>query len=245
MRRPAPLLCAVGLLFCPESVRAQDERRVSSPDGLIEFRIFVAQAGANGLPQLAYQVRRRGRTVIRTSFLGLRIYQQEPMLGENDGLVSSRTGEEGGRYRWLVAEYMQNGSLGRRINVEVRVTDEVVAFRYVIPPSTPLDEVLIEDELTEFDVAGRGTASEPAATTLAIKIEGGWVGLSEAPCAGFPPMALAVTADGIVVAHLSRASADARVAFAGRSPLLGPWRVVRFAGDRARALDAAPPGLLE
>jgi len=39
---------------------------------------------------------------------------------------------------------MQNGSLGRRINVEVRAADDGIAFRYVIPRSTPLEELLIE-----------------------------------------------------------------------------------------------------
>ena len=58
------------------------------------------------------------------------------------------TGPGGGYdlYGRLVAEYMQNGSLGRRINIEVRAADDGVAFRYVIPQTTPLVKMLIEDE---------------------------------------------------------------------------------------------------
>ena len=51
------------------------------------------------------------------------------------------------RYRpsYGVAEYMQNGSIGRRIDVEVRVFDDRLEFRYRIPRSTALDEILIEE----------------------------------------------------------------------------------------------------
>jgi hypothetical protein len=50
-------------------------------------------------------------------------------------------------------EYFQNGSLGRRITLEVRPYDDGVAFRYVIPKSTPLNEILIVNEDTEFRFA--------------------------------------------------------------------------------------------
>jgi hypothetical protein len=40
-------------LFIPLGLQAQDERRVSSPDGQVEFRILVAQSNDGGLAQLA------------------------------------------------------------------------------------------------------------------------------------------------------------------------------------------------
>jgi len=178
---------------------------------------------------------------VNTSFLGLNIQNQEPVLGESDGLMSSRTGEDPGRYRWLVAEYMQNGTLGRRINVEVRVWNDAVAFRYVIPRSTPLDDIVIEDELTEFDVAGR---AEPTGSTLpsaSAEPGGGWVGISELPQSGLPAMSLTRTADGVVRAHLPRSAVNPLVAFEGRTPLVCPWRILTFAGSREHALRAAPP----
>ena len=207
-----------------------------SPDGQVEFRLFVSQPGSGGLPQLAYQVRYGGRLTINTSFLGLNIHNQEPMLGENDGLIASHTGEETGRYRWLIADYMQNGSIGRLINLEVRVADDAVAFRYVIPRSSALEEILIEDELTEFDIGG-GTASSlklPAAVALPA---GGWIGISEAPRAGFPAMSLIRTEGGVLAAHLARTTADTLVAFEGKTPLVCPWRVITIAADRDHAVD--------
>jgi hypothetical protein len=230
--------CAALVLLVASAAAAQDERRVVSPDGRTEFRVFVAQPGSNVLPQLAYQVRRGGTLVVNTSFLGLDIYNQEPILGENDGLMSSRAGEEPGRYRWLIAEYMQNGSLGRRINLEVRVWDDEVAFRYVVPQSSPLDEILIADEVTEFDVAGRSAFSSDSLPAAAPAQGGGWVRISELPVPGFPAMSLARTSDGIVRAHLPPRAAIPRVAFEGHTPLVCPWRVLTFAQTRELALQA-------
>jgi hypothetical protein len=233
--------CGVFILVSAASAQAQDERRVVSPDGGTEFRLFVSQPGSNGLPQLAYQVRRGGRLIVNTSFLGLNIQNQEPVLGENDALTSSRAGEETGRYRWLVAEFMQNGTIGRTIDVEVRVWNETVAFRYVIPHSTPLDEIVIEDELTEFDVAGRGEWSSSALPAATTDPGGGWVGISELPQSGLPPMSLIRSADGVVRARLPRSPANLPVAFEGRTPLVCPWRILTFAGDREQALHPALP----
>jgi alpha-glucosidase len=183
--------------------RAQDERRIVSPNGGLEFRIFVSQSDQGGLSRLAYRVLQHGKPIVDTSFLGLNIYNQEPLLGENAGLTESRTWD-GGRYRGLVAEYMQNGSLGRRINVEVRVFDSGVAFRYVVPHSTMLDEILIEDEATEFDLAGD-------------------VRVYEVPLPEFPKMSLVKREGPARVTHLE---GDSRVAFTGRTPLVCPWRVI-------------------
>ena len=101
-------------------------------------------------------------------------------------------------YRELIAEYMQNGSLGRRINIEARAYDDRVEFRYVIPRSTMLDEILIEDEATEFNL------SAPAE-------------ISETPIPNFPRMTVV---DG--AAHL--APGPNGIAFTGRTPLICPWR---------------------
>lgn len=189
----ALLVLAVGALCA----QAQDERRVVSPDGRLEFRIFVAQSPQGGLSRIAYRVSRDGKPMVDTSYLGLLIYNQEPILGENVGLSASRT-DDGPGYHGLLAEYMQNGSIGRRIDVEVRVFDDRVEFRYRIPRSTALDEILIEDELTE--VLGN-------------------VRVQEIPLPGFPAMNLIKG-----VAHL--AQAESGIAFSGRTPLVCPWRVI-------------------
>lgn len=216
---------------------AQDERRVKSPNGRLEFRLFISQPGSGGLPQLAYQVIDKGRVAVRTSFLGLHIHNQEPMLGENDGLISSSVSDSGPSYRSLVAKYMQNGSIGRLINIEVRVWDTAIAFRYVIPRSTALDEILIDDELTEFDISG-AVSSSGSNVPAAVSLNGGWIGIAEVPRPGFPHMSLQRSEGGVLTAHLNGATEDPLIAFAGRTPLVCPWRVLTFAPDREHAVSS-------
>jgi hypothetical protein len=75
-------------------------------------------------------------------------------------IASSKGSDPRGRYNWVLAEYMQNGSLGRRLNIEARAYNDGITFRYVIPPSTPLNEILIAEEATEFQIAGGVTITE-------------------------------------------------------------------------------------
>ncbi len=142
----------IALLLLPFTLKAQDERRVVSPNGQFEFRLFVAQPQGALWGRIGYQVFAAGKLLIATSWMGLDIRDQEPFLGENPGFMSSETGS-GDHYKSLVAHYMQNGSLGRRLDVEVRAYDDGVAFRYLIPRSTPLEDILIRDEATEFNFA--------------------------------------------------------------------------------------------
>jgi hypothetical protein len=86
----------------------------------------------SGLNTLAYQVWLRGKPLIDTSYLGWNIHFQEPLLGENVGLSAEKQ-LHGANYNGLFADYLQNSSTGRRIELEVRVWNDGVAFRYLIP----------------------------------------------------------------------------------------------------------------
>ncbi len=102
----------------------------------------------------------RGKPLIATSWMGLDIRDQEPYLGENPGFISSETASnDRSHFTSLFAHYMQNGSLGRRVDIEIRAYDDGVAFRYILPRSTPLEEILIRDEATEFNFAQPGALS--------------------------------------------------------------------------------------
>jgi hypothetical protein len=232
---PLPVLLLGSLAFLgARSAAAQDELRVVSRGGQVEFRLFISQPGSGPMPQLAYEIRYRGRTAVKTSFLGLQIHNQEPMLGEKVGLVASNTGEGPGTFRWLKAEYMQNGSLGRLITVEARVWDDGAAFRYLIPRSAPLEEILIENELTEFDLAGDSRDASLSLPAVIPGSGGGWIGVSEVPSPGFPGMSLARAPGGVLVARLPRGAVNPLVAFEGKTPLVCPWRVLTFAAERDR-----------
>jgi alpha-glucosidase len=222
------------LLLLTGAAHAQDERRVATPDGKLEFRLFTTMPQGSGLNTLAYQVWLGGKPLIATSYLGVNIHFQEPVLGENVGLSASKSVREAA-YNGLVADYLQTSSTGRRIDVEVRVWNDGVAFRYIVPKQAPLLDLLIEDEATEFRFTRQ--ADRPARTALpyveAIP-DAGWVGIFESRLAGFPAMSLVRTDAAAMVSHLAEKPNDPGVAFVGVTPWTGPWRMIVVGPDRER-----------
>jgi alpha-glucosidase len=128
---------------------------------------------------------------------------------------------------------MQNGSLGRRLNVEVRAYDDGVAFRYIVPNSTALEELVIHDEATEFAFP-QAVSSLVDTLPFAVRQPAGWVGITEVPEPGFPPMHLIQSSESILTARLAKEKSDPDVAWEGASPLTWPWRVVVIGFDRDR-----------
>jgi alpha-glucosidase len=237
-----PRACLLALLVLPFTLRAQDERRVVSPNGQLEFLLFVGQPQGALWGRVGYQVLLRGKPLLTTSWMGLDIRDQEPFLGENPGFMSSDSrSDANGHYNSLVAHYMQNGSLGRRLDVEVRAYDDGVAFRYVMPQSTPLGEVLIRDEATEFNFAQPGALSHLAAQPdfdLPFTVEEPGIGRVTITDAGpetrskrYPRTYLIRSAKGMLT-NLARSKDDPTVAFAGTTPLIWPWRAVLLGPER-------------
>lgn len=228
------LVCLLPLLA--GAAHAQDERSVVSPDGTLEFRLFTVMPEGSGLNTLAYQVRLRGKPLLDTSYLGLNIHFQEPLLGENVGLSSAET-LHGPGYNGLLADYLQTSSTGRRLELEVRVCNDGVAFRYIVPKQHPLLDLLIEDDATQFHFAGSVGGELPARAALPFvePVPGaGWLGIFESRDAGFPPMYLERTTDRTMISHLPDKPGDPGVAFAGVTPWTSPWRIVAIASDRDR-----------
>jgi hypothetical protein len=218
----------------------QDERRVVSPNGQLEFRLFVAQPNGALFSRIGYQVFFRGKPLITTSWMGLDIRDQEPFLGENPGFMSSDMAS-GDHYNSLVARYMQNGSLGRRLDVEIRAYDDGVAFRYVIPKSTPLEDILIRDEATEFNFAEPGILSHLAGQPdfdLPFSVEEPAIGPVTITDAGPGPQTYLIRSANGMITNLARSKSDPSVAFAGKTPLVWAWRVVLAGPDREHLLQS-------
>jgi hypothetical protein len=194
--RPVRRISVLAFVLFASLAFAQDERRVTSPNGQVEFRLFIATQGNSNLSRIAYEVFLKGKPLVNTSFLGLDIVDQEPLLGENVGLTSS-TSATSAKYNSLTAKYMQNGSLGRLINIEARAYNDGVAFRYVIPQSTPLLEILIAEEATEF---------RPSNPDL--------VSITESRSETYPPM------------HLDQTMLRLAHPYKGTTPITGPWRII-------------------
>jgi alpha-glucosidase len=174
MRLRSAIRATVGLAWTAAAALAQSDLiKVPSPNGQIEFRLMVAQPReAYALPRIAYQVYFQGKRLIDTSFLGYEIEDPVPLLGENVGLTAAKTESVDetyaipagktktvrNRYNSALAEYLQNGSLGRRIDIEARAYDDGVAFRYIVPNTTPVPEIRVDNEDTEFNFEKDGQA---------------------------------------------------------------------------------------
>jgi alpha-glucosidase len=236
----------IALLLLPFALKAQDERVVVSPNGQLEFRLFVAQPEGALWGRVGYQVSFRRKPLIGTSWMGLDIRDQEPLLGENPGFMSSdMSSNDKDHYHSLIAHYMQNGSLGRRLDVEIRAWDEGVAFRYIIPKSTPLEEILIRDEATEFNFAEPGPVNRLAPRPdfdLPFFIEQpgiGWIAIAEAgKGSGEYPATYLVRTETGMRTNLARSANQPDVAFAGTTPLTWPWRIVLIGSDRERLMQS-------
>jgi len=174
----------------------------------VEFRAFIQQPPDGGLSRLAYEVFYRGKPVIAASRIGFDIADQEPLLGENDGVTSWSEKDH-----IMTVEYMQNGSIGRRINIEAKAMDEGVAFRFIIPKTTPLIEIPIRDEETEFAV---------------VPNSGVEVAIGEANPGDYPPMNLIREPDG-------KLSTRFKTGWESRTPLVIPWRIVAVGTTRSVA----------
>jgi alpha-glucosidase len=253
-----PRLLAFVVLTC--AAFAQDERRVTSPNGQIEFRLFIAVQESNNLPRIGYEVFYHGQPLVKTSFLGLDIEVQEPLLGENVGLTSSTTAKTE-KYNSLTAHYMQNGSLGRLIDVEARAYNDGVAFRYVLPRSTPLTEFVLLEEATEFrftrkvppapvpaeemslsDLSGlKGrlpgfeaiSQSDPQPVAI-LDLAPTWIVIAESKAGRYPPMRL-VRSDQTT--YLTRPFLK-KPAFEATTPLTCPWRIISIGADPESVLKS-------
>jgi alpha-glucosidase len=233
------------LLLAASCALAQDSVHVVSPNGLIEFRLGVILPPAPGsFLRLGYQVSFKGKPLLDVSYLGLLIHNQEPLLGENLGLSASKSGHGEG-YNWLIGEFLQNGSLGRRITVEVRAYDEGIAFRYVIPRTSALEDIVIEEEETEFHFA-RDTSLPKYQDDLPLRVEQNglaWVAITEAPLAGYPNMLLDRSGDRTMKVHLSAPKDKWPVE--STTPLTSSWRVLLIGSSADQLNGSRLVGLLK
>ena len=235
----APIVAACLLALAARCAPAQDELRVPSPNGKLEFRLLIVEPEPGRLSHLAYQVLLGGKLVLDTSYVSLNIHDQEPMLGENVGLTASKR-SQGAGYNSLFAQYLQNGTVGRRLNLDVRVWDDGVAFRYVIPATAALDELLIEDELTEFSFVKPVDPTGPVELPFVMEQPGtGWVGVYEAGNGAYPRTNLVHNDPTTMITRLVQAIRFPRIAYDGKTPFTGPWRIVITAREREGLMQTA------
>ena len=134
--------------------------RVSSPSGNIVLTV------SNG-DKLSYSVTWNGRAAIAPSAMGFEFKGEKPMAGPFTVLgnpcveahmeawkpvVANKYSDISVASKSLTLQLKETADEGRRMDLEFRVMDDGVAFRYTLYPVTRVGDRMVQRELTEFAV---------------------------------------------------------------------------------------------
>ncbi len=236
----------------------------SSPDGRLKVELDL-----NGEGRLAYRIARKGQPLVSDSRLGF-IFADDRQLLRNLKLYAqaSRSFDETWEQPWgerrfvrnhyneLRATLVESDRDHRRFDVVFRVYDDGVGFRYEVPKQPALEQVRIQQELTEFVIARPATAwwipalewnreeylyhHTPlqevgvAQTPITLRTDDGLhVSIHEAALVDYAGMNLMRGEGGKLRALLTPGTGGAPVV--RRTPFNTPWRTLQVA-DRAGGL---------
>ncbi|MCM2338552.1 MAG: glycoside hydrolase family 97 N-terminal domain-containing protein, partial [Lysobacter sp.] len=262
-------LTAVLLLLAAQfagPAHAATVAEVASPGGVLTAALDLHEG------RLSYRVLRLGEPVLAPSAMGFQIRgagKLERNLALTRQAKSSfdqtweqpwgESREVRNHYNELRARFTETIKPGRIVDVVFRVYDDGVGFRYEFPRQTAMDEVIIDDELTEFAIAAPATAwwipagewnryeylyqrtplgeVTQAHTPITLRTEDGLhLAFHEAALVDYSAMWLRRTEGQRLRAQLSPASQGWKVRRA--LPFHTPWRTVQIA-DSAAALYAS------
>ncbi len=135
---------------------------VQSPDGNLRVEVSLNEEG-----QPFYQTYYQGEMVLDTSLLGLDLSQADDLISNFEVIGTARNevdetweqpwGEEQfirNHHRELRVELREKTDLERRLDIVFRVFDDGVGFRYEFPEQSGLRHLAIQNERTEFNLAG-------------------------------------------------------------------------------------------
>jgi len=253
-----PLLLCLAL-----PAQAATVAEIASPDGRLKVELDL-----NGEGRLAYRVSHDGKPLIGDSRLGFILRNDRQFLrGLKLDAQSARRYDATWEQPWgerrfvrehyneLRADFVESDRDRRRLNVVFRVFDDGIGFRYEFPKQPKLDEVQIQEELTEFAIARPATAwwipayewnreeylyhrtplaeVGTAQTPITLRTEDGvHLSLHEAALIDYAGMNLMKGDGGQLRASLTTGSPANVVR---RAPFATPWRTIQIA-DRAAGL---------
>lgn len=234
--------------------------QILSPNGRIECTIELK----NG--QVLYSVSSSGKQLVKMSHLGMSLRGDEPLM---NGLVLvrkvERTFDETWETKWGEERYIRNhynecalylsesGGKKRLFTLRFRVFDQGVAFRYEIPPQPEFQRLVVQDELTEFNIDYNSyvwhiPAYQPdryeynynrdvlyelsgsSHTPLTIEHTSGYfLSIHEAALYNYGSMTLKLNEKGVLVSDITPLSDGARAYV--ELPFNTPWRVIMVADN--------------
>jgi alpha-glucosidase len=155
---PITYLLIISALISSCSTRSL---KVYSPDRTVRVRFTLV----DGRPQ--YAVTKNDKPVIIPSAMGFRLLQQTDqltrykLLSTETASADERWEQPWGEFRYiqdrhneLIVHLEENGGKKSLLDIQFRVFDDGVGFRYSFPEQNGQDSVVILDELTQFTFPG-------------------------------------------------------------------------------------------
>ena len=241
---------------------------IASPDGSIVAELDVDNEG-----RPFYRVTRDGKEVIAQSGLGFLFTDAEPMrrnfVIENE---TRETQDETWEQPWGERQFVRDhhnelavtfretrDDSKRALTVRMRVFDDGIGFRYEFPEGEVQPTTRIAEELTEFVIAGEGTAwwiqagdwnryeylynetpitgVATAHTPMTVRLEDGThLSFHEAALVDYSAMWLRRMEGQRFRAQLSPSSRGAKVVREGA--FTTPWRTIRMADEAAGLVES-------
>ena len=246
-----------------------DKAQLYSPDKSICVSVSAGDKG------LFYSVRKNGEYLISDSFLGVEL-KDAPVLGCGLEIVSitGSTRDELWEQTWGEEQYVRDchnemlvslkekEGLRRKLNLRVRAFDDGIGFRYEFPKQDNIDDFVIMQENTEFNLASdpvSWTIPSPAygqryyeslyrklrvseikdtvTTPVTMAFDNGLhMSIHEAGLTDYAKMNLYVTEGSNMKSDLTPWSTGEKV-FA-KTPFVSPWRTVVISENAAGLLTS-------
>ncbi len=247
-------------LFGSKKPLLEYDGKILSPDGRTECMVRLL----NG--QVVYSVQKDGKSIVRESHVGMELRGDEPLL---NGLMLVRAvsktfdetwetvcGEEQyvrNNYNETAFYLSESGGKKRLFTLRFRVFDNGVAFRYELPPQPEFQKLIVENELSEFNVDSNSYAWHIPAyqpdryeynytrdsiyeltgsvhTPLTIETPTGFfLSIHEAALYNYGSMTLKVDGNGALISDITPLSDGARAYV--ELPFDTPWRVIMIADN--------------
>ncbi len=256
-----PLLAATTVPAAAQETRPQ--QTAASPDGSI-----VLTVSTDNDQRPTWSLTRKGKLLIAPSKLGFLLTDG---IALQRGFTIESVERASGDTRWeqpwgerrfvqdrhneLLVRFRQNESWGgHTMNVRFRLFDDGIGFRYELPEQAGLQTAKISDEITEFDIAPKGTAwwitggewnryeqlyqqtpidaVATAHTPITMRLDDGThLSFHEAALVDYAGMWFKRVEGQKFRATLSPSSQGPRVVL--DLPFATPWRTIRIADDAA------------
>ncbi len=259
-----PVLLLAGMLVLSMLISCSSEQAsdaIYSPDGNLALSVTLK----DGQPQ--YQLAYKGQTVVAPSALGMVFAQGDTLtaslqkVSESTELVDESWEQVWGdqktvenNYRSYKVSYQSTRSDAREINLEFRVFNDGVGFRYLIPEQANLHDFVIMDELTEFNMTANHDAwwipaykdnrleyyftkspinsLDTVHTPLTMECKNGMhISIHEAALTEYAGMTLAAKGNNQLECDLAPWSDGTKVK--ASTPLKTPWRTLTITPDAA------------